>query len=412
MSLFALETLKPNDYPTLIGIPKIIFEYVFLSYCGPWTPVKTLDSLFVTLFYLKVYPSLRVVKCLLHMSSAAQTFKYLTRCITHLAGAMSHLLNDEWERRHGHHNMNKDIEEFFGIGTYGYVDTFPIFVRRPKNSTHARYLYQGKYKSFIVKIQMIASHEGVPMFLSGPHIGVRSDIKIWRNAGPWAGGLESEGHCLGDKAYVSGRGIICPYKRRVGHDLNRAEKDYNLIHSWFRASIEHVFSQMKKFNIIGETYRGRVMCDGGCRIRNIVNVIAALVVLQTRRKPLKDLTKMILDEDEESLISDAVMDLKQRPRTFVRGYPLGEVDDLIFEKKNDDGSIIMVGAGPEPSHVGLNFGLHVEDVKSGDMLLVWRGYFWRATVRYVSEYQKTVHIRWMRDGTITPYYPIRLCVRL
>lgn len=103
------------------------------------------------------------------------------------------------------------------------------------------------------------------MFVSGPHVGVRSDIRIWREFGPAMVAGESS---LGDKAYVANDvlDVIAPYKKEKGSKLTLSQRDFNRIHrsvcylcssdstgcSWFRATIEHMFAQFKKFQILGQ----------------------------------------------------------------------------------------------------------------------------------------------------------------
>lgn len=78
-------------------------------------------------------------------------------------------------------------------------------------------------------IQGVCDWQGRPIYVSGPHIGVRSDIRLWREEGPNV----SPGECvLGDKAYVSDDvvDVLAPYKRPKGGRLTRAQKDFNRIH--------------------------------------------------------------------------------------------------------------------------------------------------------------------------------------
>jgi hypothetical protein len=106
-----------------------------------------------------------------------------------------------------------------------------------------------------MKIQVIVDHGGRPIFISGPHIGVRSDISIWRRDGPWLGHAE---YVLGDKAYIGDGDIISPYKKPALGSLSQVKKDVNTIHSWFRATVEHTFAPMKSFHILGLIFRGKV----------------------------------------------------------------------------------------------------------------------------------------------------------
>ena len=70
--------------------------------------------------------------------------------------------------------------------------------------------------------------------------------------------------------------IIMPAKRRKNHStLTRAEKRFKRTHSRMRILVEHVLSRMKKYQILAQVYRHKIM-DYNQRFRNI----AALVNLR------------------------------------------------------------------------------------------------------------------------------------
>lgn len=151
-------------------------------------------------------------------------FRALNLKAERLAVALQPVRDSAWEERHK--PIPRVIAEIFGEGCCGAVDTFPIVVNRPKDSKWQAALYNGKYKHHVVKIQALVSHSGVPLFVSGPHIGVRSDIRLWKEYGP---DLEAEDLCcLGDKAYVSAESVLTPTKKPVGRDLTPEEKEDNI----------------------------------------------------------------------------------------------------------------------------------------------------------------------------------------
>jgi hypothetical protein len=104
-----------------------------------------------------------------------------------------------------------------------------LAVRRPKHKDWQTALYNGKYKAHVLKFQVVCDFQGRPLFLSGPHAGVRSDIRLWRQYGPAPTNGEN---VLGDKAYVSKdvSSVLAPYKKKDGQDLSLPEHDFNLIH--------------------------------------------------------------------------------------------------------------------------------------------------------------------------------------
>lgn len=98
---------------------------------------------------------------------------------------------------------------------------------------------------------MMCDHSAAPCFLSGPHLGVISDISIFRRNLPPL----DESECIfGDKAYCDKKlanKIIAPIKKRKYSQLSDPENKYNQVLGWYRSSIEHTFGYMKRFRILG-----------------------------------------------------------------------------------------------------------------------------------------------------------------
>ena len=156
--------------------------------------------------------------------------------MAHLAKMMFVVINEQWENKIFQQNP---CTAFFGRGCFGYVDTFPIKIQRPKKKEWRRATYSGKYKHHVLKVQVIVDHGGRPIYISGPHIGVQSDIRLWKKYGPH---VEPGLTVLGDKAYIGDPSILAPYKKSNGGKLSEGKKAFNQIHSWFRASVEHTFA--------------------------------------------------------------------------------------------------------------------------------------------------------------------------
>jgi hypothetical protein len=158
-------------------------------------------------------------------------------------------MNDVWNRRH---DMINRIPHLFQNMLSGSIDTFPVVVQRPTDKKTSSYLYNGKYKKHVLKVQMMCDHSGAPCLLSGPHLGVINDIVIFRNNPP---PLENDECIFGDKAYCDKQlenKIITPKKKQRHRQLSEDEIHYNKILGWYRASVEHLFGYMKRFNIISK----------------------------------------------------------------------------------------------------------------------------------------------------------------
>jgi hypothetical protein len=168
--------------------------------------------------------------------------RVIRRAVHALAALMRPIIQSNWDSRHAERKTNP-VRAVFGKRCFGSVDTFPILIRRPKKRAMQKATYQGKYKDHILKTQMIAAHNGRPLFVSGPHIGVRSDIACWRQYGPVLNNAKQE-TVLGDKAYVSAPGVLSPHKKPRGGGLSDDQLAYNTVLSWYRATVEHLFAQV------------------------------------------------------------------------------------------------------------------------------------------------------------------------
>jgi hypothetical protein len=180
-------------------------------------------DLFQLLYYFKNYPTIRVMKVLFGKRALSAFFRSLGRKVTALAAVLQSVRDSAWDERH--EPVPNVIKELYGEGCCGAVDTFPIIVNRPKNATWQAALYSGKYKHHVVKVQALVS-----LFVSGPHIGVRSDIRLWREYGP---DLAAEDLCcLGDKAYVSSDTVLTPTPVPIGGELTPEQKEDNITLGW------------------------------------------------------------------------------------------------------------------------------------------------------------------------------------
>jgi hypothetical protein len=105
----------------------------------------------------------------------------------------------------------------------------------------------------VFQIQAVCLHSGAYCYFSGPHLGVMSDNKLFKMYNPPL--LDGE-LLLGDKAYCDRaleHQIIAPIKAARGTPLTAEELEYNRLHGWYRASVEHAFGYSKRFRIIGNT---------------------------------------------------------------------------------------------------------------------------------------------------------------
>lgn len=91
----------------------------------------------------------------------------------------------------------------------------------------------------------MCDNRGNIIYYSGPHLGVTSDINVFRENCPW---LAPGERLLADKAYYGEPDyLIVPYKKRHGQArLTGRRHDFNNVHAWYRATIEHTFAFIKR----------------------------------------------------------------------------------------------------------------------------------------------------------------------
>ena len=99
-------------------------------------------------------------------------------------------------------------------------------------------------------MQAVCDHSGNIIWYSGPHLGVTSDIRLFREHTP---PLEPGERLLGDKAYVGDLRLVAPFKKRRGQaQISQRKRAFNVVHSWYRATIEHCFAFLKRSVIVHE----------------------------------------------------------------------------------------------------------------------------------------------------------------
>ena len=115
-------------------------------------------------------------------------------------------------------------------------------VCQPANRWVARLLRSGKYKDFVVKgVYTIAIGPGFPIHYSGPHIGVRTDARLYQEDAFLQSRIKPWEYGLGDKAYVGERQVITEWK---GKNLPADKVNFNLSVQHYRGRVEHLISEV------------------------------------------------------------------------------------------------------------------------------------------------------------------------
>ena len=108
-------------------------------------------KLFRLLYYYKTYPTERHLAVVLGVSNKRNLTRWLRRATTALAGALANIVPSNWERRD---SFDKPAADFYGTDVKEIVDTYPVRCRRPKKRAVQAALYQGKYKTHVVKVSL------------------------------------------------------------------------------------------------------------------------------------------------------------------------------------------------------------------------------------------------------------------
>lgn len=128
-------------------------------------------------------------------------------------------------------------------------------IQRPKNKKARKSYYSGKKKRHTQKAEITITTEGKIIDVSKTKAGSIHDIKIRRQGNP----LPPESKKYGDLGYQGwqneANNVNLPHKKPKNGSLTEQQKQENKEHSRIRITVEHKFSELKKFRILGDVYR-------------------------------------------------------------------------------------------------------------------------------------------------------------
>jgi hypothetical protein len=182
-----------------------------------------------------------------------------------------------------------------------------------------------------------------------------------------------------------------------------------LLRRFHRAVVEHTFAQLKRFEILGGKFRGRLGTERGVqRLGDALTVISGIIALQVERSPLRNEEEPLLPAGDMAALdaaaaAGAAADLLV-PRPMRHGFPLGDTDlDLIREGGE------LRGRGPQPSDAAVDSGNAFADFQPRARVWVWWwGSLWRATVVRLQLRAQTLVVRFDASGQSASDYPPRL----
>lgn len=155
------------------------------------------------------------------------------------------------------------------------IDATEQPIQRPKKAKRRKSNYSGKKKRHTHKVEIAVSQDGRIVNISKVFPGKVHDMNIRRSSDKLPPGVNK--YC--DSGYQGlqneASNVKLPHKKPKGGKLTTDQKQYNRSISKIRVYAEHKFAQLKKFRILGETYR-----NFGKKANLRFNLIAGIVNLQ------------------------------------------------------------------------------------------------------------------------------------
>jgi len=132
---------------------------------------------------------------------------------------------------------------------------------RPQKKAKRNKYHSGKKKAFTIKTQLSTTKQGLIVNVGKPVPGRKHDYKIFKESNlpkiiPKNTKAYLDSGYQGVQKDFPDLNAIIPYKRsRNGKPLTRSQKIQNKKQRKVRVAVEHTLSQLKKFQILYQTYR-------------------------------------------------------------------------------------------------------------------------------------------------------------
>lgn len=140
-----------------------------------------------------------------------------------------------------------------------------------------------------MQFQFVTNLAGVPVWWSGPHLGVVNDLDIFKTNRP---PLRAGDILLADKGYQNSDSLPLMFSTRKNSRARRAnpteEEARDEVIGWYRSTVEHYFAQMKMFRIVFGHFRCRSVLDKPTetKLKAAMHIITALKYKQIHGMPL------------------------------------------------------------------------------------------------------------------------------
>jgi hypothetical protein len=173
----------------------------------------------------------------------------------------------------------EEVEQHFP-GFMAFTDCTEQPIPKPKNRKNRKLYYSGKKKRHAVKNLYTVNQEGVIVYKTKRRqIGRKHDYKIYKKNHPK---LPLDVLSLYDLGFLGVEREFpkqlssLPIKKEKGCELIKEEREYNKIHSAKRILIEHVICRLKKYRIMNDVFRNRLI-----RYDRVSDIVSGLVNYRT-----------------------------------------------------------------------------------------------------------------------------------
>jgi len=157
-----------------------------------------------------------------------------------------------------------------------FIDATEQEIPRPKNKRRRTNYYSGKKKKHTVKTQIMVNKKGLILHKTRHRKGKQHDYDMFKKNGPPPTPPEVEiGVDLGyygiEKDYPL-LNVNIPFKKPKGKELTKQQKRHNKKQRKARVIVEHTIGRMKKFQIMGQEFRNRLI-----RYDRMTSIVCGLV---------------------------------------------------------------------------------------------------------------------------------------
>jgi hypothetical protein len=172
-----------------------------------------------------------------------------------------------------------------------FIDATEQAIPRPKNKRRRKSYYSGKKKKHTIKTQITVNKKGLILHKPPPDKGSRHDYDIFKEKHPNIPPDIERDMDLGYQGvqddFPDMKARI-PRKKQRGKERTKEDKKFNKMLSRERVVVEHVIGKMKKFKVMGETFRNRL--EG---YDDVTSVVAGLVNFRTMLNEGFDLNEFV-----------------------------------------------------------------------------------------------------------------------